>query len=394
VIATLTAGKPELHQRVVFVANTSWYLYNFRLSLIRYLAARGFDVQLLAPEDHYTALLEADGWTVHRWQVSRRSINPWMEGRAQLDLLRHYRNLKPDLVHHFTIKACLYGTVAAKAAGVPHVINAVTGLGHLFLAERKRARILRKLVKLPYRAAFSARRSTVVFQNAADQELLVKLGLVEPSRSSVISSSGVDLIRFQPAGTDRPFQTPPVLLFPSRLIREKGVSELLEALRLLADENLQVQLWIAGDLDHGNRSSLDPVELKQLENVEGVRLLGHVDDMPALYDMVDIVVLPSWREGLSKALIEAAAMEKPIVTTDVPGCRDVVEHGISGLLVPLRDVHSLALAIRLMVNQPQLARRLGQAARDKVAREFAVDLVNQSTYMTYCQLLDQSPLEA
>ena len=385
-----TSVQPALLQlpqrRVLLVANTAWYLYNFRLPLIRFLAAQGFEVHLLAPEDAYTALLEAEPVQVHRWMVSRRSINPWLEAKAQFDLLRHYQRLQPDLVHHFTIKACLYGTVAAKAAGVPHVINAVTGLGHLFLAERKRARLLRKLVKIPYKAAFSARRSTVVFQNASDQELLVKLGLVEPSRTSVIRSSGVDLARFQPA-EPRPFQDPPVLLFPSRLIREKGIAELLGALRLLARQHQPVQLWIAGALDSGNRSSLSVAELQQLKSFPGLRLLDHVDDMPALYRQADIVVLPSWREGLSKALIEAAAMQKPIITTDVPGCRDVVDHGVSGLLVPPLNAEALALAIRLLIHQPELAERFAVAAREKVILEFAVDLVNQRTYATYCQLL-------
>jgi glycosyltransferase involved in cell wall biosynthesis len=373
--------------RVVLVANTSWYLYNFRLSLLHDLASRGLDVQLLAPADEHTELLKQEGFCVHPWQVNRRSINPWLEAKAQLDLLRHYQKLQPDLVHHFTIKACLYGTVAAKAAGVPRVINAVTGLGHLFLAERKRARLLRKLVKIPYRAAFSARRSTVVFQNAADQELLVKLGLVERNRTSVIRSSGVDLSRFQPPSRQRLFRDPPVLLFPSRLIREKGIAELLQAIQLLRRQQLTVHLWIAGALDHGNRSALSADELDQLQQQPGLRLLGHVNDMPALYADADIVVLPSWREGLSKALIEAAAMEKPIITADVPGCRDVVDHGVSGLLVPPRNVAALALAIRLLVHQPELAQRLGRAARKKVAEEFAVTLVNQRTYATYCQLL-------
>lgn len=234
----------------------------------------------------------------------------------------------------------MYGTLAAKAAGVPHVINAVTGLGHLFLAERKRAWLLRRLVKIPYKAAFSARRSTVVFQNAADQELLVKLGLVELSRTSVIRSSGLDLSMFEPAES-RPFQEPPVLLFPSRLIREKGIAELLGALRLLAHQHQPIQLWIAGAIDSGNRSALLPSELRQLKNFPLLRLLGHVTDIPSLYRQADIVVLPSWREGLSRSLIEAAAMQKPIITTDVPGCRDVVDHGISGLLVPPPRIQKL-----------------------------------------------------
>ena len=140
-------------------------------------------------------------------------------------------------------------------------------------------------------------------------------------------------------------------------------------------------------MDSGNRSALSAAELQQLKSFPGLRLLGHVADMPALYRQADIVVLPSWREGLSKALIEAAAMQKPIITTDVPGCRDVVDHGVSGLLVPPRNAEALALAIRLLIHQPELSRRFAVAAREKVIAEFAVDLVNHRTYATYCQLL-------
>ena len=376
----------ENRPRVLLVSNTSWYLYNFRLSLIRYLVSQGFDVHLLAPADKYTRSLLVEPITFHVWNVSRRSVNPWLEIKAQFDIFFHYKKLHPDIVHHFTIKACLYGTVAAKVAGVPRVINAVTGLGHLFLAERKRSRLLRKILKIPYKFTFSARRSTVVFQNAADQELLVKLGLVRHSRTSVIRSSGVDLSRFVP-GEKREFSSPPILLFPSRLIREKGIGELLGALRILARQHMPVQLWVAGELDHGNRSSLTKSELQQLRAIPGLRLLGHVSDMPSLYSQCDLVVLPSWREGLSRSLIEAAAMEKPIITTDVPGCRDVVDHGVTGLLVPPRNSESLALAIRLLINQPEMARNLATASREKVAAEFAADLVNRRTFHTYSQLL-------
>jgi len=376
-----------LDRRVALVANTSWYLYNFRLPLIRELKASGYDVHLIAPEDPYSAQLREEGFHHHPWLIKRQSINPLLELQALLDLVRLYSQIRPKLVHHFTLKACLYGTLAAKGAHVPHVINAVTGLGHFFLAERKRSRLLRKFAKIPYRAVFSARRSTVVFQNAADQELLVQMGLVRSSQTSVIRGSGVDLERFQPRSEPRHFHQPARLLFPSRLIREKGVIQLLTALERLHRRGLGFELWIAGELDDGNRSTLLNDEHKALLNHPCVRVLGHVSDMVALYDDVDIVVLPSYREGLSKALIEAAAMQKPIITSDVPGCRDVVDHGISGLLVPPRDSRALALAMELLLHQPDLARTFGLAARSKVAKEFAVELVNQRTLAAYKELL-------
>ena len=374
--------------RVLLVANTSWYLYNFRLPLLRDLRGAGYAVAAVAPHDAYTALLEAEGISVHPWQVARRSINPLLELRAILDLLRIYRREQPALVHHFTIKACLYGTLAAKGARIYRVVNAITGLGHVFLGQRKRTRLLRRGLRPLYRAVFMARRATVVFQNADDQERLIHLGITDDAHARLIRGSGVDISHFQPLDdTAGRFRTPLQLLFPSRLIREKGIEDLLTACRALWAAGLALELLVAGDLDDGNRSSLLPSELAALRDEPRIRCLGHVDDMRALYASSDLVVLPSWREGLSRSLIEAAAMERPIITTDVPGCRDVVDHGVSGLLVPLRDGRALELAIRLLVANPELARRFGQAARRKVVEEFQVSLVNERTLHQYQQLL-------
>lgn len=374
--------------RVLLVSNTSWYLYNFRLPLIRDLRACGYELALVAPHDAYTPLLESEGIVVHPWLVARSSVNPFSEAHALVDLLRIYRREKPDLVHHFTIKACLYGTVAAKGARVYRVINAVTGLGHLFLGTRKRSRLLRKAIKPVYRAAFKARRSTVVFQNAADQEHLIQLGMTEGEKARLIRGSGVDIQHFHPLDDSAGrFHDPVQLLFPSRLIREKGTVELLQACRSLWRDGFDLELLVAGALDSGNRSALSVSELAELQVDPRIRCLGHVDDMQALYAASDLVVLPSWREGLSRALIEAAAMERPIITTDVPGCRDVVDHGCSGLLVPLRDARGIELAIRLLLENPDLARHFGKAARKKVVAEFQVSLVNQSTLQQYKALL-------
>jgi glycosyltransferase involved in cell wall biosynthesis len=373
---------------VLLVANTSWYLYNFRLPLLQDLRAAGYEVATVAPHDSYTPLLEQEGFAVHPWLVARSSINPLKEAHALVDLVRTYQRQCPDLVHHFTIKACLYGTIAAKLSNVPRVMNAVTGLGHVFISTRKRTRLMRRALKPVYRAVFMARRATVVFQNADDQEKLVQLGITDYQRAELIRGSGVDIDHFRPSADHASrFHFPLQLLFPSRLIREKGVFDVLDACRTLWDEGIPLELLVAGDLDGGNRSSLSAAELQALAQEPRLRCLGHVDDMRALYAASDLVVLPSWREGLSRALIEAAAMELPIITTDVPGCRDVVDHGINGLLVPLHDARAIELAIRLLLANPDLARRFGKAARQKVVAEFQVSIVNERTLCKYSALL-------
>lgn len=378
--------------KVLLVANSSWYLFHFRLQLLNDLRDAGYDLELVAPLDRYTVLLESKGFRVHSWRLSRRSINPLSEVYAIWDLLQIYRSFKPILVHHFTIKACLYGTIAAKGAHVYSAINSFTGLGHFFIGTRKRNILLRYAIKPIYRAVFRARRSTFVFQNDADKEEMESLGIIRINASQLIRGSGVDIDYFNPssvpcARTPGDYHDPLQLLFPSRLIREKGLCELLQACRGLRASGIYFQLLVAGAIDVGNRSSLSHDDIYALQRYPYIRCLDHVADMRALYAVSDLVVLPSWREGLSRSLIEAAAMERPIITTDVPGCRDVVDHGRSGLLVPLRDARGLELAIRLLIDNPDLARRFGKEARRKVTAEFQVGLVNLSTLETYRRLL-------
>ncbi|OHY34130.1 glycosyltransferase family 4 protein [Cylindrospermopsis raciborskii] len=387
--------------KVLLVANTSWYLYNFRLPLMRDLRDAGYLVTAVAPHDAYTNLLQTEGFTVHQWQVARRSINPLRELYALVDLMRIYQREHPKLVHHFTIKACLYGTIAAKLSGVIHVINAITGLGHVFINTGKISRLLRFALKPIYKLIFRSRRATIIFQNAEDQSHLSHLGIVDSRRTKLIRSSGVDVNYFNRSAIIRDitsgvnqnpacpisFHSPVRLLFPSRLIAEKGVNELLTACRNLWKQGANLELLIAGAIDGGNPSSLTTDELAELRADPRIHCLGHVSDMRNIYAKCDLVVLPSWREGLSRALIEAAAMECPIITTNVPGCRDVVDHGRNGLLVPPHDAIALQLAITLLIEQPHLAFRFGREARRKVVSEFQVSVVNEHTINIYRSLL-------
>ena len=373
---------------IVLVANTSWYLYNFRRLLFQDLVDAGFLVKLVAPHDEYTPLLESQGFKVYHWRVTRSSINPFKELFSLFHLWSIYREIRPDIVHHFTIKACLYGTIAAKGARIYRVVNSITGLGHVFVGKRLTTGLLRYSLKPLYSAIFKARRSTVVFQNADDQEQLLKLGIADSSRARLIRGSGVDISYFNPTlDNSGKFSSPTTILFPSRLIAEKGVTELFQACNLLWQQGFAFKLLVAGASDPGNRSSLSSSQLHPSPGDDRIVFLGHVQDMRSLYAQSDIVVLPSWREGLSRTLIEAASMERPIITTDVPGCRDVVEHGVTGLLVPVHDHHSLTLAIRLFLANPQLARQCGLAARSKVQAEFGVEIVNRATIKQYHTLL-------
>lgn len=380
-----------MEHHICLVANTSWYIYNFRLPLVRQILSSGYSLTIIAPRDSYTPFLESEGVVFCNWDVTRNSINPITELLSIIHLTSLYKSLTPSLVHHFTIKACLYGTIAAKIARIYCVVNAVTGLGHMFLGVRKRNRLLRRVTKPLYKATLNARRSTVVFQNASDLERLVDLGITSSSQALLIKGSGIDIQYFSPSldNSGRYHETIS-LLFPSRLTKEKGIVELVEACKRLWSQNFRFNLLIAGTLELGNRSTISHDYMQYLNSLPNIHFLGHIADMPSLYESADIVILPSWREGLSRALIEAASMERPIITTDVPGCLDVVDHGETGLLVPQNDEHSLALAITLLLNNPSLARSLGKSARRKVVKHFQVSHINQATINQYQHLLATS----
>ena len=376
--------------KILLVANSSWYFYNFRLPLIMEILNRGYKVTLVCPFDKYTEKLRKNNFKVINWRVKRSSINPFNELISLLNLTNIYKEEKPDIIHHFTIKACLYGTFAARYIGIRNVINAVTGLGYIFLARGVRNSIFRFFMKYIYKFIFKSKGLTVIFQNCDDLEKLVNLNIVDSESSLVIRGSGVDVdffdpSKFNPRNLDH--NSTLKLLFPSRLIYQKGLKELLNACESLWALGECFELWLAGEIDDDSKSVLTKEDHFSLINNKNIRFLGHVEDMRFLYHQCDIVVLPSWREGLSRSLAEAASMEKPIITSNVPGCRDIVDHGVSGLLVNPKDSKSIEFAILLLMRNKDLAKKMGIMARLKIKSCFGVSIINQKTIDQYKNLL-------
>lgn len=369
----------------MLVANTSWYLYNFRLPLARRIRQEGLDVVLVAPNDSYVARLRAEGFEWRELkQLSRRGMNPFMELVALWELMSLYWREKPTAVHHFTIKCVLYGTIAAKLTGIKSVVNAITGLGHMFIGQKLVTRIVRPLVRWVYRKVLSARRVHVVFQNPDDLETFVDAGLVNPQKTVLIRGSGVCLQRFVPRPGDPDLDSSriPVILLASRLLQEKGILEYVEAARIVKSQR-ECCFQLAGDIDAGNPSAITEAQLESWRMEGAVDVLGHVDGIEHLLSEADIVTLPSYREGTPKILLEAAAMGKPIVATDVPGCREVVQDGENGYLVPAKDPAALAQAIIKIIDDPQKAREMGLKGRRLVEAEFCVNTVINKTLQVY-----------
>lgn len=379
--------------RIVLFANTDWYLYNFRRSLLLALRDRGHDLLLLSPPGPYGERLRGLGM---RWEpvpMVRRSLNPFTEAVLLYRLWRLLRRESPGLVHSFTLKCAVYGSLAARMARVPARINAVAGMGYVFTNEGRKARSLRPLVRLLLRVALGGRNSRLILQNPDDVALFERARLVDSSQVRMIPGSGVDCFRFaaepEGSGFDRPQGQLRVLL-PARLLWDKGVGEFVEAIRHLRARGLRDTFLLAGDPDPGNPASVPEARIRSWVEEGLVEWLGHVDDMPALFRSVDVVVLPSYREGLPKGLIEAGASGCALVTTDVPGCREVVSDGKDGLLVPARDAPALADAVGRLLADPGLRLRLGNAARQKALSIFDERIIIAATLSTYGELCDSA----
>lgn len=374
-------AKPKL----ALVANTDWYLYNFRLSLARFLRERGWEVVLISPAGRFVRALEKEGFRWRQWQVHRRSMNPFQEAAALVELWGLYRQERPLIVHHLTIKPVLYGSLAAFFSGVPLVVNAITGLGYLFLNDRRLTRMARRLVLLAYRWLLKRRNTAVIFENETNRQQFIQAGLVHADRSWLIEGVGVDIKRFIPQPEPN---GEPVVLFPARLLREKGIYTLIDAARLLKPRCL-LRIRLAGEVDDGNPGSVSPDEVQQWVEEGLVEWLGWQADMPAVYAQSHLVALPSWGEGIPTALLEAAACARAVVTTDAPGCRDVVEGGFNGLLVEVENAAALADSIQYLLENPHERQRMGANGRQRVLERFSDDRIHAQTYQVYRWLIDR-----
>ena len=371
--------------RIALFANTDWYLWNFRRSLALALKDAGHDVLLLSPDGPYGARLQALGL---RWQalpMDRRSLNPLREAALLIHLARLLRKERVDLVHGFTIKCAVYGSLAARVAGVPARVNAVAGLGYVFISNAPRARILRPLVRVLLKLALGGKGARLILQNPDDVVLFQQARLVDAERVRLIPGSGVDCARFIPDAARTTTARMRVLL-PARLLWDKGLAEFVEASRRLRAQGRDVAMLLAGEPDPGNPATVSAADVRGWVDEGLVEALGHVEDMPALLRSVDVVALPSYREGLPKGLIEAAASGCALIATDVPGCREVVEHEVDGLRVPVRDGVALADAIARLQDDPALRIRLGEAARRKALERFDERIVVRDTLAVYREL--------
>jgi glycosyltransferase involved in cell wall biosynthesis len=358
-----------MNEKIVVISiNASWNIVNFRAGLIGALQRHGFRIVALAPPDSYSHRFAELGVDYVPIAMDKKGVSP---ARDLLLLWRYYRALRrirPAMFLGYTAKPNVYGSIAAQALGIP-VINNVSGLGTAFI----RPGLLTRIVSALYRFAFR-RSATVFFQNEEDLDLFLGTALVAPGKAKLLPGSGIDITRFTPSAARG--AGPFTFLLIARLLWDKGVGEYVEAARIVRREVPDARFQLLGFLDVENRTAVARKEVEGWVDEGLIDYLGVSDDVRLQIAAADCIVLPSYREGLPRTLLEAAAMAKPLIATDVPGCRQVVRHGVNGYLCVVRDASSLAEAMLAMIRAPQASRlAMGAAARDMAEREYDEKIV-------------------
>ena len=382
-------NKNSKNKPILIVSNCTWYLYNFRYKLLDDLKKKGFNLILVSPIDEYYKDISKFFLNKEKLFLLRGSENPLFEIITLLHLFFLYLKYKPILVHHFTIKPCIYGGIIARLLGIKNTINHITGLGPSFYSNRLKIKYVNKILNPFYKYAFNNNKNNIIniFHNNSDKNTFIKKFITKPENTKTIKGSGVDIDYFN-KDTLVKFKKRIKLLFPARLIKEKGIIELVNACNNLWNDNYDFTLNIAGEIDKQNRSYLKNKQFQFIYKNPNIKFLGKCSDMRKVYNKMDIVILPSWREGLSKALLESAAMSLPIITTNVPGCKDIITNNYSGLLVPVRNEEKLKSAIKKYLDNPELAIKYGENARKTVSKDFTIKIINEKILKIYVKFLE------
>lgn len=382
--------------KILFFANTDSVLYLFYLRLMKKLVALGWDVYAVSLPGEYTETICQSGIKHIAINFNRKSLNPFKDINLTKQLYKILRIVKPDVLHNITIKPNIYGNFAGRLAGVKIIVNSVAGLGSVFASNEKiAAKILCFFVCFLYKFAFIFSRQ-IIFQNNDDYNLFVNNKIVSMAKAIIIKGVGVNVDYFNNGKITHNelekikdeiniCKDKIVVTMVARALWDKGIKEYIEAAKLLLKKNQNIIFILVGGLDTGNPSCV-PIEYLQQNNIF-VKWLGQRNDMKNIYKISDIVVLPSYREGLPTAILEAMAMEKPVVTTNCPGCKDLVFENKTGFLVPIKNISELAAKIQLLLNDNNLRENFGKAGREKVVKEFSDKIIIGKTIDIYTKLM-------
>ncbi len=376
-----------MSRTLMFVVNVDWAFLSHRLPIALEALRQGYRVHIATGLTDKLDELQRYGLVVHPLALDRSSAGLGNAWRTMVQLWQIFWTVRPDVVHLVTIKPVLLGGLVARLAGVPAVVAAVPGLGFVFMAQGAKAAIRRCIVELLYRVAFGHHNLKVIFQNTDDLRSLAKVAHLPAAKVAMIRGSGVDLARYAhvplPGGV-------PVVVLAARLLADKGVLEFVQAARLLRQRGCNARFVLVGTVDMANPTSFTKADVSAWVHDGAVEWWGHRADMPQVLAAAQLVVLPSYREGLPKVLIEAAACGRAVVTTDVPGCRDAIDPGVTGVLVPVSNVAALADAMVDLINDPLRCKVMGDAGRALAEKAFDVRQVVAAHLQIYQELIGKS----
>jgi glycosyltransferase involved in cell wall biosynthesis len=370
----------DYSRHLVYVITEDWFFKSHFFDRAIAAVSAGYKVTVITRCRDSARELKKYDLLTENIEFSRRGSNPITELATILKLRSTLKRIKPDIVHNIALKPVVLGSLAAQFAGIRNIVNAPVGMGYVFTSHESKARVLRPIVKVLIRYMLRNKNRRVIIENHDDFENLVLGGFARRDLIALIKGAGVDIQKF----SQHPEPNEPVkVIMVSRLLRDKGVYEFIGAAKIVRLKNNNVQFLLVGDTDDGNPTSMNSEEIADLANSIDVTWLGARTDIAELLAESHIACLPSYREGLPKSLIEAASVGRPIVTTDTPGCREVVTHMVNGLLVQPRDAQALALAIEKLVEDPNLRKLMSEENRHKAETEYANEIIINQTHRVY-----------
>jgi len=362
----------DIPQKILFFVTEDWFVCSHWLPLIDGAKKEGFEVVVVTRTNKHAGKILEHGARVIHFEISRRGLNVFREFRAILRLIDIYRKEQPDIVHHVAMKSMLYGSLVSHLIRIPHTVNWVAGMGWLFISNSWRAKILQGVVRKIFGVLL--RGTLVIVENKDDQAIIANIGIAN-QHIHLIRGAGVDTLLYAPSQEPEGL---PLVVLPARMLWDKGVREFYEAARQLQKHAVKARFVLVGEPDKENPASVSRHQLVDWQKEGIVEWWGRREDMPQVLAQSHIVCLPSYREGLPKALLEAASCGRPIVTTDVPGCREVVRDGDNGILVEVRSSAALIEALARLLADPDLRKQMGQRGRERVLSEFSQEkIVNQ-----------------
>ncbi|MCL2413897.1 MAG: glycosyltransferase family 4 protein [Bacteroidales bacterium] len=367
-------------KKLFIVVNVDWFLLSHRLPIALAAKEQGYDVTIVCANTGHREKIESYGFRFIDIPFERSGSNPIHELKCVSLLYKLYRKHKPCIIHHVTLKVCLLGSLVAKMLGHKNVVNAISGLGYNFTGDRNglTQQIMRRMIPI----AFKSKTFRFILQNPEDVDFISKMKLVPKENIILIKGSGVNLSKY--SYTKLPQTDKMQFLFPARMLYDKGLGELIDAANILKSKiEDKAEFILAGDCDLENLATIQPYELQKKIDSDYIKWIGFQKDMISVYQQSSVVVLPSYREGLPKSLIEACAIGRPIITTDVPGCRECVIDGYNGRLVEAKNVEALASAILEFVENKNLMEMYSQNSRLLAEKEFSIENVVNKTIEIY-----------